>query len=161
VKLGSLLPIHAVRERRAQRLYYEQSQAHERAMSAQTNASAALVCLQNSHQAALANALEGSTMNAAHAQASLDQAAVALRGIAPAQKELSEKQAQTEQALAAAVESRVLYANKVRTHHKMRELCSLENSREAAVAQARCEIEADDEFVAPWLARQQRLTGVA
>jgi len=161
MKLGGLLPIHAVRERRAQRLHHEQSQAYERALSAQMRASTALERLQQSYQTALSSALEGGEMSAAYAQALLEQAVVAQRGMGPAQKELDKKKLQMEQALAAADDARKLYASKVCMHQKMRELCSLQDSREAKVAEARCEVEADDEFVAPWLARKIRFTGVA
>lgn len=159
MKPSGLLPIHAVRERRAQRVYYEQSQAYERALSAQMQASAALVRLKKCHQTALSSALEGGQMGASYAQALLEQAVVAQRDIGPAQKELQHKQAQTLQALGAADEARKLYANKVCMHHKMRELCSLQDLREAKAEEARCEIEVDDEFAAPWLARQERLGG--
>jgi poly-gamma-glutamate capsule biosynthesis protein CapA/YwtB (metallophosphatase superfamily) len=161
MKLGGLLPIHAVRERRAQRLHYEQSQAYERALSAQMHASTALEHLQQSYQNALSSALEGGAMSAAYAQALLEQAVVAQRDIAPAQKELNDKQAQAEQALAAAQEARAHYASKVCMHHKMRELCSLQDARDAKVAEARSEVESDDEFVAPWLERQMRFKGAA
>lgn len=159
MKLGGLLPIHAVRERRAQRLHYEQSQAYERALSAQMHAGAAVERLQASYQTALSSALEGGEMSAAYAQALLEQAVVAQRAMGPAQKELDDKQAQMEQALAAADDARKLYASKVCMHHKMRELSSLQDSREAQVAEARCEVQADDEFVAPWLERQMRFRG--
>jgi hypothetical protein len=156
VKLGGLLPIHAVRERRAQRLHYEQTQAYERSLSAQMQAKTALERLQQSHQTSLRRALEGGAMSATYAQALLEQAVVAQRGMGPAQKELNDKQAHTAQALAAAEEARAVYASKVFMHHKMRELCSLQDSREAKVEEARGEIKVDDEFVAPWLARQMR-----
>lgn len=160
MKLKALLPIYALRERRAQRLYNEQSLEHGRAMSAQAHALAMVERLQQSRQSALANVLKSDEMNAFYAQGLLDQAAVAQKSLDPAQKELSDKQVLAEQAGMAVVQARELYASKVHAHHKMCEAYNLENSRETKALQARSEVEADDEFVATRLARRQFFGGV-
>lgn len=161
MKLARLLPINAVRERRAQRLLHEQQQAREHAVSARDHAGSALEQLQVAHRAALESTLDGGAMSAARAHALLEQAEATRLNMITAHKNLEVKRDEAEKARAAEQEARAHYVRMARSHESMRELSSLEKSRLVKAAQSRSETDADDEFVLSWPSRQKRSAGTS
>lgn len=144
--LAPLLPIHAMRERRAQRAFHEQSQAYESALSAQMGAALAVVRLQNDRAEMLAGVLDAGAMSAVEAQASIVHAASFEERIVGAERYRDQLADQVVHALEAVREARRLYAVAVRTSRKLDIASTRQHHTATRLQSKRAEQNADDDF---------------
>lgn len=148
--LDKLLPVHAARERHAQRVYHDLNHAYELALAAETAAALRLKRLQGAAQAQRSQVFEGGTTTAAQAQVRLDHVAVLERRAQATRHELQGLSEATQRALQAAHEARRVYALQVRTGHKLREACGEQALRRLRQQTQRAQQRAEEDFAARW-----------
>jgi ribosomal protein L20 len=150
--LKRLLPLHDVRQRRAQRQFHEDSLAHEQALSDQMQASKIVVGLQQSKDKEL-HQLLSSELQAAEAQAGVEYAAYLTVQTDLARERVQTAVQETAQALEVARASRKAYLRQVRVNHLMRQ-ASKEQLRQLAISRFRAEeLRQEDEFACAWQTR--------
>lgn len=147
MKLEMLLPIQAARERHAQRIYHEKKNAFELAESAKKECEEKIQILNQKHASLLTRVLhDNDKMSVDNAQNLLSNAALHKYNINDAEVELEHLKVLLNEASENMNSARLLYLQKVQTHHKMKKLCKMEMLRKLKTSEMLAEMNVEDEF---------------
>ncbi len=152
--LQALLPIHALRERRALRMYHEQKENHALALSAREQAVLEQARLEREAEETLAQVASSSTMNAEQAQWTLHVAAQLKEDAQACERTLPELAVKVQKAEASMDEARQAHVARVRGHRKVEEAGNRVARRDERTLAAMAEQLADDDFAPMWIANQ-------
>jgi ribosomal protein L20 len=147
--LKRLLPLHDVRQRRAQRQFHEDSLAYEQSLSDQMQASKVVVGLEQSRDSELRQLLS-TELQAAQAHAGIEYTAYLGVQVGLARERVQAAVQDTARALELARTSRKAYLRQVRVNHMLRQ-ASKEQLRQLSISRSRAdELRQEDEFACTW-----------